>query len=110
MYGQDVRLAYMDVPPQGTPNGHTVVCCTATTSPASISGQSSMPCAARLPCDRAGPDWLRRSSKPIIAYQFTDMARNTRAVLQSLKIDKAMIVGHSMGAMLAARFATQFRT
>jgi len=25
MYGQDVRLAYMDVPPQGTPNGHTVV-------------------------------------------------------------------------------------
>jgi len=36
------------------------------------------------------------------------MARNTRAVLQSLKIDKAMIVGHSMGAMLAARFATQF--
>ena len=49
-----------------------------------------------------------RSSKPIIPYNFTDMARNTRAILQSLKIDKAMIVGHSMGGMLAARFATQY--
>jgi len=49
-----------------------------------------------------------RSSKPIIPYNFHDMARNTNLILQSLKIDKAMIVGHSMGGMLAARFATQF--
>jgi len=25
LYGQDVRLAYLDVPALGTPNGHTVV-------------------------------------------------------------------------------------
>src|SRR5271168_1844222 len=25
MYGQDVRMAYMDVPPEGQPNGRTVV-------------------------------------------------------------------------------------
>src|SRR5450432_1646671 len=25
LYGQDVRMAYMDVPPSGTPNGRTVV-------------------------------------------------------------------------------------
>src|SRR5689334_25387694 len=25
LYGQDVRMAYMDVKPQGQPNGHTVV-------------------------------------------------------------------------------------
>jgi pimeloyl-ACP methyl ester carboxylesterase len=49
-----------------------------------------------------------RSSKPIIPYNFHDMARNTRSILQSLKLDKAMIVGHSMGGMLAARFATQY--
>ena len=36
------------------------------------------------------------------------MARNTRAILQSLNINRAMIVGHSMGGMLAARFATQY--
>ena len=32
-----------------------------------------------------------RSSKPIIPYNFNDMARNTNAILQSLKIGKAMI-------------------
>jgi pimeloyl-ACP methyl ester carboxylesterase len=49
-----------------------------------------------------------RSSKPLVPYNFFDMARNTRAILQRLNIDKAMIVGHSMGGMLAARFATQY--
>src|SRR6266542_3543633 len=41
---------------------------------------------------------------------FHDMARNTRLILQSLKIDRVMVVGHSMGGMLAARFATQYPT
>jgi len=36
------------------------------------------------------------------------MARNTRLVLQHLNIDRVMVVGHSMGGMLAARFATQY--
>jgi pimeloyl-ACP methyl ester carboxylesterase len=36
------------------------------------------------------------------------MARNTRRLLQSLTIEKAMVVGHSMGGMLATRFATQY--
>jgi pimeloyl-ACP methyl ester carboxylesterase len=49
-----------------------------------------------------------RSSKPIIPYNLHDMARNTRLILQSLGIDRAMVVGHSMGGMLAARFATQY--
>jgi pimeloyl-ACP methyl ester carboxylesterase len=49
-----------------------------------------------------------RSSKPIIPYNFHDMARNTRLILQHLGIDHVMVVGHSMGGMLAARFATQY--
>ena len=50
-----------------------------------------------------------RSSKPTtIPYNFSQWARNTKLLLDSLKIDKAMIVGHSMGGMLAARFATQY--
>ena len=36
------------------------------------------------------------------------MARNTRAILQHLNITSVMVVGHSMGGMLAARFATQY--
>ena len=45
---------------------------------------------------------------PGMPYNFSDMARNTRLLLQNLKIEKAMVIGHSMGGMLAARFATQY--
>jgi hypothetical protein len=33
MYGQEVRMAYMDVPPAGQPNGRTVVVCPIDTTP-----------------------------------------------------------------------------
>jgi pimeloyl-ACP methyl ester carboxylesterase len=36
------------------------------------------------------------------------MARHLRLLPQSLEVDTAMIVGHSMGAMAAARFATPY--
>jgi len=49
-----------------------------------------------------------RSSKPIMPYNFHDMALNTRKLLTSLGIAKVTIVGHSMGGMLAARFAASF--
>ncbi|HEY5618137.1 MAG TPA: alpha/beta hydrolase [Vicinamibacterales bacterium] len=110
LYGQDVRMAFMDVPPiGGQPNGHTVVL---------LHGNNFAGFYWGGPIDalrRQGfrvvvPDQIGygRSSKPIIPYNFHDMARNTRLILQSLKIEKAMIVGHSMGGMLAARFATQY--
>jgi pimeloyl-ACP methyl ester carboxylesterase len=109
LYGQDVRMAFMDVPPMGQPNGHTVLL---------LHGNNFAGFYWGGPIDvlrRQGfrvvvPDQIGygRSSKPIIPYNFHDMARNTRLVLQSLKIDKAMVVGHSMGGMLAARFATQY--
>jgi len=109
LYGQDVRMAFMDVLPSGTPNGHTVVL---------LHGNNFAGFYYGGPIDvlrREGfrvvvPDQIGygRSSKPIIPYNFNDMARNTRLILQSLKIDRAMIVGHSMGGMLAARFATQY--
>ena len=49
-----------------------------------------------------------RSSKPIAPYNFNSQARNTFLILQHEKIEKVAIVGHSMGGMLAARFATQY--
>ena len=109
LYGQDVRIAYMDVAPAGAPNGHTVVL---------LHGFNFAGFYFGGPIDalrREGfrvivPDQIGfgRSSKPIIPYNFHDMARNTFAILQSLKITKAMVVGHSMGGMLAARFASQY--
>jgi pimeloyl-ACP methyl ester carboxylesterase len=109
LYGQDIRMAYMDVAPQGRANGHTVVL---------FHGMNFAGFYWGGPIDALRKEGFRvvvpdqigfgRSSKPIIPYNFHDMARNTRLLLQSLKIDKAMIVGHSMGGMLAARFATQY--
>jgi pimeloyl-ACP methyl ester carboxylesterase len=109
LYGQDVRMAYMDVAPQRQANGHTVVL---------LHGNNFAGFYFGVVIDALRKEGFRvivpdqigygRSSKPIIPYHLADMARNTRAILQSLNINKAMIVGHSMGGMLAARFATQY--
>jgi len=109
LYGQDIRLAYMDVAPQGAPNGKTVVL---------FHGMNFAGFYWGGPIDALRKEGFRvvvpdqigfgRSSKPIMPYNFHDMARNSKLLLDHLKIDKAMIVGHSMGGMLAARFATQY--
>ncbi len=109
LYGQDVRMAYMDVPPVGQTNGRTVVL---------LHGMNFGGFYFGGPIDvlrRAGfrvvvPDQIGfgRSSKPIIPYNFHDMALNTRTLLQSLGITRAAIVGHSMGGMLTARFAASY--
>jgi pimeloyl-ACP methyl ester carboxylesterase len=109
LYGQDVRMAFMDVAPQGTPNGHTVMVFHGNNFGGFYFGNIIE--ALRKEGFRViVPDQIGygRSSKPIIPYSFNDHARNSRAILQSLKIDKVMLVGHSMGGMLATRFATQF--
>jgi pimeloyl-ACP methyl ester carboxylesterase len=109
LYGQELRMAYMDVAPQGQPNGHTVVLLHGNNFAGFYFG--GVIDALRKEGFRViVPDQIGygRSSKPIIPYYLADMARNTRRILQSLNIGKAMIVGHSMGGMLAARFATQY--
>ncbi len=109
LYGQDVRMAFMDVAPASTPNGHTVVL---------LHGNNFAGFYFGGPIDALRTEGFRvivpdqmgygRSSKPIIPYSFNDWARNTRLLLQHLNVDRVMVVGHSMGGMLAARFATQY--
>jgi pimeloyl-ACP methyl ester carboxylesterase len=108
-YGQDVRMAYMDVAPQGQPNGHTVVLLHGNNFAGFYYGNIADA------LSRAGfrvivPDQMGygRSSKPIIPYSLNDFARYTHDLLQSLNVPKVMVVGHSMGGMLATRFATQY--
>ena len=109
VYGQDVRLAYMDVPPAGQPNGRTVML---------FHGMNFGGFYFAGPIDVlrkqgfrvVAPDQIGfgRSSKPIIPYNFHDMALNSRRLLQSLGIARVTIIGHSMGGMLSARFAASF--
>jgi pimeloyl-ACP methyl ester carboxylesterase len=46
-----------------------------------------------------------RSSKPLVPYTLDMHAANTKRVLDHLGITRAALVGHSMGGMLATRFA-----
>lgn len=49
-----------------------------------------------------------KSSKPDIHYSFHLLARNTRTLLDTLGVDGVTVVGHSMGGMLATRFALMY--
>ncbi|NBB18949.1 alpha/beta fold hydrolase [Runella sp. CRIBMP] len=53
------------------------------------------------------PDQLGwgKSDKPNVQYSFHLLATNTKQLLEGLRIPKAVIVGHSMGGMLAIRFS-----
>ncbi len=109
LYGQDVRMAYMDVPPEGTANGHVIVLFHGMNfggfyfeGPINVLRKEGY---RVIVPDQIG---FGRSSKPIIPYNFHDMARNTRQLLSTLNINKAVIMGHSMGGMLAARFAATY--
>jgi pimeloyl-ACP methyl ester carboxylesterase len=52
-----------------------------------------------------------KSSKPeSFQFSFAALAAHTGALLTSLGIDKVTVVGHSMGGMLAARFALLYPT
>lgn len=106
LYGQDVRMAYMDVAAQGTPNGRTIVLLhgmnffgEAWTSTIEVFRKAGY---RVIVPDQIG---FGRSSKPDIPYTLNDMARNTRAVLDKAGVAQAVILGHSMGGMLATRFA-----
>jgi len=106
VYGQDVRMAYMDVAPAGSPNGRTVLLFHGANFGGFYFGGPIE--ALRKEGFRViVPDQIGwgRSSKPVIPYSFTDLARNSRALVTSLGITKVAVVGHSMGGMLAARFA-----
>jgi pimeloyl-ACP methyl ester carboxylesterase len=49
-----------------------------------------------------------KSSKPDIHYSFHALAANTRRLLDSLGVKEVTVVGHSMGGMLATRFALMY--
>ena len=109
LYGKDHRMAYMDVAAEGELNGRTVVL---------FHGMNFFAAAFRPTIDALRKDGFRviaidrlgygRSSKPLIHYNLHMPARNTKALLDKLGIGKAAIVGHSMGGMVATRFASTY--
>ena len=49
-----------------------------------------------------------KSSKPSLHYSFHQLAANTKKLLDTLGVSNAVVVGHSMGGMLATRMALMY--
>ena len=106
--GESLRMAYMDVAP-ARPNGRTVVLLHGRNFPSSywvdvIKMLTEAGYRVVVP-DQIG---FGKSSKPWGELHFDNLARNTIALLDHLKIDKADIVAHSMGGMLGVRIARAY--
>jgi pimeloyl-ACP methyl ester carboxylesterase len=107
--GEKLVMRFMDVAPK-TPNGKTVVLlhgknfCAAT-------WETQIAVLADAGYRVIAPDQIGfcKSSKPRdYQFSFQALAQNTRALLASLGVTQAFIVGHSTGGMLAARYALMF--
>jgi pimeloyl-ACP methyl ester carboxylesterase len=106
--GEQLSMAYMDAAP-AQPNGRTVVLLHGRNFPSSYWA----PVIKML--NEAGyrvvvPDQIGfgKSSKPTGELHFDTLARNTIALLDYLKIDKADVVAHSLGGMLGVRIARAY--
>ncbi|RCS22203.1 alpha/beta hydrolase [Phyllobacterium salinisoli] len=108
--GKDLSMAFMDVAPTGQANGKTVVLlhgknfCGAT-------WERSITKLTEAGYRVIAPDQIGfcASTKPE-GYQFSfdQLATNTNALLASRGIERAIVLGHSMGGMLAARYAMNY--
>lgn len=108
--GKALSMAYMDVAPTAEANGRTIVLlhgknfCGAT-------WEATIRALAGAGYRVIAPDQIGfcASSKPE-GYQFSlnQLADNTHKLLAALGIEKAAMMGHSMGGMLAARYALAF--
>ena len=107
--GQDLRMAYMDVAP-ATPGGATVLLLHGKNFSSAYWAETIRALGAagyRV----VAPDQLGfgKSSKPTdLQYSFHALAGHTRSLLDALGVEKVHVVGHSMGGMLATRFALSF--
>ena len=104
--GQALRMAYMDVPATARANGRTVVLLHGKNFFGAYWRETIRTLAAAgfrvVVPDQVG---FGKSSKADIHYSFHQLARNTKRLLDTLGVRRAVVVGHSMGGMLATRFA-----
>lgn len=106
---QELKMIYMDVEAK-QPNGKTVLL---------LHGKNFNAAYWRTTIDSLtnsgfrviAPDQIGfgKSTKPLTyQYTFQQLAMNTKALLDELGIDQVNVLGHSMGGMLATRFALMY--
>jgi pimeloyl-ACP methyl ester carboxylesterase len=107
--GETLDMAYMDVTPTA-PNGRTALLlhgknfCAAT-------WRDTIAVLVEAGYRVIAPDQIGfcKSTKPAhYQYSFQQLAGNTRALLVSLGISRATVIGHSVGGMLGMRYALTY--
>lgn len=100
-----VRLAYVE---RGSPGGVPVILLHGVTD----SRRSFDPVLPLLPTSMRAIALSQRghgdSSRPAHGYRYRDFSEDLRAFLDALEIRSAVIVGHSMGSLVAQRFAVDY--
>jgi len=109
MEGEPVRLAYMDVPPSGPDNGRSVVLLHGRNFfglywEQTITFLSAQGYRVIVP-DQIG---FGKSSKPDVPHSLHTHARNIKQLIDALRIRRVFLVGHSLGGMMAIRFALMY--
>jgi pimeloyl-ACP methyl ester carboxylesterase len=107
--GQALRMGYMDIRPGGSGQAETVVLLHGKNFYGSywfntIKALNAAGYRVIVP-DQIG---FGKSAKPDLCYSFDQLAANTAKLLDTLGVQKSAIVGHSMGGMLAVRFARTY--
>jgi len=103
------KMAYMDVKPANA-NGHVVMLLHGKNFNGAYWGQTAKVLSENgyrviIP-DQIG---FGKSSKPQhIQYSFQLLCQNTKAILDTLGIQKVCVLGHSMGGMVATRFTLMY--
>lgn len=107
--GQDIRMAYMDVAPTIAANGRTVILFHGKNFGGYYWGNVIKALTA-VGYRVIAPDQIGfgRSSKPFIHYSFHQLAAWNKKLLDTLGVQKTIVLGHSMGGMLATRFALMY--
>lgn len=101
----DLKMAYMDVKPKIS-NGKTIMLLHGKNFNGAYWEKTAKDLSDKgfrviIP-DQIG---FGKSSKPqSYQFSFSQLAENTKAILDKLKIDKIIVLGHSMGGMVATRF------
>lgn len=109
LQGEPLKMAYMDVHPE-KPNGHSIMLLHGKNFNGAY-WRNTIKVLLQNGYRVVVPDQIGfgKSSKPVnLQYSFQLLAQNTKALLDSLQIGKLSVLGHSMGGMLATRFALMY--
>ncbi len=106
---QPMQMAYVDVRPE-RPNGKNVLLLHGKNFNAAY-WKTTIALLTSLGFRVIAPDQIGfgKSTKPgYYHYTFQQLALNTKGLLEQLGVEKTAVLGHSMGGMLATRFALMY--